>query len=219
MEIEAKKRLRDENADVPVTPREWQSDTAELTAAEIEGMTIKAKRLLMKQTFRKKTGALGAPAHYQPFADRVLSLKTPKVSLQSSALATSSFVKQLPNALICTPLRTRKLSNPFQRSTQCRCFRAIAYRTHVVQDSHCIDVKQELDFGVQAVPSVTDAWSQAEGDAMKNVEIQHDSNDLTVKKPCVGAGSHSLATLSILNANEANMKKLEKSCALLAVIR
>ncbi|CDI86721.1 hypothtetical protein, conserved, putative [Eimeria praecox] len=123
LEMEAKKRLRDENADVPVTPREWKSDTAEVTAAEIEGMTIKAKRPLVKQSFVKKAETLGATASYQPFTDRVLSLKTPK-------------------------------------------------------DSLSVDVKQELDFGVQAVPSMRDAWSQAAGDAMKNVEIQHDSNSL-----------------------------------------
>ncbi|CDJ49242.1 hypothtetical protein, conserved, putative [Eimeria brunetti] len=99
LEMEEKKRLRDENADVPVTPREWQSETADVTAAEIEGMTIKAKRPLVKQTFIKK-------------------------------------------------------------------------------DSLSVDVKQELDFAVQAVPLMKDAWSQAAGDAMKDVEIQHDANDL-----------------------------------------
>lgn len=81
IEREAKRRLRDEEADVPLTPREWLSDTAALTAAEIEAMTVNAKRALIKQTvvLRKKS-LIGAAPPFQPFADRVLNLKAPKVS-------------------------------------------------------------------------------------------------------------------------------------------
>lgn len=104
--MEAKKRLRDENADIPLTPRDWQSETADMTANEIEGMTIKAKRPLLKQTFLKRAEELGCIASYQPFADRVLSLKTLKVGPQSS-------VAVLPEPFWSTRSRTsvKSLSN------------------------------------------------------------------------------------------------------------
>lgn len=78
-EREAKRKLRDEEADVPLTPREWRSETAGVTAAEIEAMTVKEKRPLIKQTVFRKARTLGGATSFQPFADRVLSLKAPKV--------------------------------------------------------------------------------------------------------------------------------------------
>lgn len=79
-EREAKKRMRDEEADVPLSPREWLSENAAVTAAEIEAMTIKPKRALITQKILRERKTMGATTFFESFTDRVHSLKAPKKS-------------------------------------------------------------------------------------------------------------------------------------------
>lgn len=86
-EREAKRRLRDDEAEAPVSPREWLSGTADTTVAEVEAMTIKEKRLPIRQTVLRRRSALGVSISFEAFVDRVHSLKAPKVSNPTPRIA------------------------------------------------------------------------------------------------------------------------------------
>ncbi|KAL8433640.1 hypothetical protein Efla_005279 [Eimeria flavescens] len=123
---EAKQKLRDEDADVPLSPREWLSDTVEATGAEIEAMTPKERLApqMLRSSTRRRT--LQADVLFESFNDRVHSLKAPKKSF-------------------------------------------------------CVNLKQEVEFGLQAVSEQADGHCQAAGEASKTAETQHDGTPFTVR--------------------------------------
>ncbi|KAL8270028.1 hypothetical protein Esti_006061 [Eimeria stiedai] len=73
-----KQKLRDEEADALISPREWSSPTADLTQSEIEAMRIKENASFSRQTICKKRGQVEADVAFKSFTERVHSLKAPK---------------------------------------------------------------------------------------------------------------------------------------------
>ncbi|OEH78962.1 putative hypothtetical protein, conserved [Cyclospora cayetanensis] len=140
---EANIRLRNEEFDAPQSPRQWQSETSAITAAEIAAMTIKTKRALLKQTVIKDGHTLNVTAPVQPFTGQPLLLRAPKVRVDV--------------LLSCVA------------------------QSIAVQDSLSVDLKQELEFGIQAVPPTAERCCQAAGLTVKAVEMQHDSSALSRK--------------------------------------
>ncbi|XP_026190880.1 uncharacterized protein LOC34617411 [Cyclospora cayetanensis] len=153
---EANIRLRNEEFDAPQSPRQWQSETSAITAAEIAAMTIKTKRALLKQTVIKDGHTLNVTAPVQPFTGQPLLLRAPKVSVVP------------PKAITLYKLSIDVLLSCVAQSI-------------AVQDSLSVDLKQELEFGIQAVPPTAERCCQAAGLTVKAVEMQHDSSALSRK--------------------------------------